>query len=114
MAYINMANPTTTTCYLKNLDTNQTYTKTYQPQDSTHALRGYQAEWIVEQQATPGFPTPHYENVTFWNTRAGVNYGGLQYTLDGSNPSEVQTPPAGVEIENSTTFHVHWMENKEA
>ncbi|EPE32029.1 hypothetical protein GLAREA_12111 [Glarea lozoyensis ATCC 20868] len=120
MASINSqqsSNQTVTNCYLKNMDSNQQYNSTSRLTESSESYQSPilwdHIHWGVIQQATPGLPTPTFQNISFWDLKSGTDNGMM--TSPRNRTDIVSTfkerPQIGLVDDNATAFHVYWQEN---
>jgi hypothetical protein len=114
MAYINtqkLLKQTLATCYLKNVDTKQQANWTTSPPNSYSVPQWIGARWMVEQEASEGFPTPHFQNITFNNLKSSKDYGALSPLRKAVVVSGWSEGDATALEANGASFDVYWKEN---
>ncbi|EPE32028.1 hypothetical protein GLAREA_12110 [Glarea lozoyensis ATCC 20868] len=115
MAYVvtqKLLKQTLATCYLKNVNTNQQVNWTISAPGSYSVPQWKAARWGVAQEASKGFPTPYFQNITFKDLRVSNDYGVL------TTPGEVtgvynwlEEDTTAMEVIDGAAYRVYWTEN---
>ena len=108
--YITIQTPTTATCEIRNLSTRQRISKPITAPDPESYIRGWQVEWIIEEQTSTGFRVAGFGTVRWDKCRAGTavfdgNVVDVKKAFIQDNPIEGRSV-ADVKIRSQGEFDV--------
>jgi hypothetical protein len=94
------------------MDSDQRYSSMMHASSEAHNQWG-RIQWRVQHESTIGFPTPHFQNISFWDLKSGTDNG---ITIGPRNRTDIVStfegrPQIGLVHDNETAFHVYWQEN---